>query len=288
MRTSPGIQNDMLRTMVGMVQDEICAAVNKAGFFSILADESKDCSKKEQLAIVFRYVDDSAAQNERFLTYVEVKSLDAEGLASHILKTLHHHKLNPSTIVSQGYDGASVMSGNCSGMQMRIKGVAPMAIYVHCYAHCLNLVLVDSTRNVREASEFFALMETLYVFISTTKAHAIYVVQQSMLYPNKPVCQLQCLSDTRWACRFFSVDAVYTTNGAILATFQVIADGDDRKRATKATGILLQVQSFKYLTALFIFWRVLSITKGLSDQLQSTKMNMTKAADLVTTSIETL
>ena len=31
--TSPGIQNDMLRTMVGMVQDEICAAVNKAGFF---------------------------------------------------------------------------------------------------------------------------------------------------------------------------------------------------------------------------------------------------------------
>ena len=118
--TSPGIQNDMLRTMVGMVQDEICAAVNKAGFFSILADESKDCSTKEQLAIVLRYVDDSAAQNEHFLTYVEVKSLDAEGLASHILKTLHYHKLNPSTIVSQGYDGASVMSGNCSGMLRKL------------------------------------------------------------------------------------------------------------------------------------------------------------------------
>ena len=86
------------------------------------------------------YVDDSAAQNEHFLTYVEVKFLDAEELASHILKTLHYHKLNPSTIVSQGYDGASVMSGNCSGVQMRIKEVAPMAIYVHCYAHCLNLV----------------------------------------------------------------------------------------------------------------------------------------------------
>ena len=70
----------MVRTMVGMVQYEICAAVNRAGVFSILADESKDCSKKEQLAIVLRYVDDSAAQNERFLTYVEVKSLDAEGL----------------------------------------------------------------------------------------------------------------------------------------------------------------------------------------------------------------
>ena len=125
--------------------------------------------------------------------YVEVKSLDVEGLAQHILKTLHFHKLNPSAIVSQGYDGASVMSGNCSGMQMQFKKVALMAIYVHCYAH---LVLVDSTRNVHEVSELFALMETLYVFISTTKAHAIYVEQQSMLYPNKPVRQLQRLSDT--------------------------------------------------------------------------------------------
>ena len=48
--TSPGIQNDMLQTLVGMLQDEICAAVNKTGFISILADGSKDCSKEEQFA----------------------------------------------------------------------------------------------------------------------------------------------------------------------------------------------------------------------------------------------
>jgi len=286
--TSPAIQNDILRTMAGMVQAEICAAVNKAGVFSILADESKDCSKKEQLAIVLRYVDDSAAQNERFLTYVEAKALNAEGLASDILETLNQHKLDPSAIVSQGYDGASVMSGNCSGVQTRIKEVAPMAMYVHCYAHCLNLVLVDSTKNVREAAEFFALMETLYVFISAAKAHTIYIEQQTVLYPNKPVRQLQRLSDTRWACRFFAVDAVYTTYGAILATLQMIVDGDDREKATKAMGIFLQVQSFKFLTSLVLFWRVLSITKGLSDQLQNTKINLAKAADLVTASIKTL
>jgi len=66
----------------------------KLGFFSILADESKDCSKKEQLAIILKYVDDSATQIEHFLAYVEVKSLDAEGLASDILETLRHHKLD--------------------------------------------------------------------------------------------------------------------------------------------------------------------------------------------------
>jgi len=34
-----------------MVQAEICATVNKAGVFSILADESKDCSKKNSLLL---------------------------------------------------------------------------------------------------------------------------------------------------------------------------------------------------------------------------------------------
>ena len=107
-------------------------------------------------------------------------------------------------IVSQGYDGVSVMSGHCSGVQARIKEAAPMAMYVHCYAH---LILVDSTRN-HKAFEVFALMETIYVFISTAKVHNIFVEYQSVLYPNKPVCQLQCLSDTWWVCRFFSIDAV--------------------------------------------------------------------------------
>ena len=42
------------------------------------------------------------------------------------------------------------------------------------------------------------------------------------------------------------------------------------------------------MIAFFLFWHVLSITKGLSDQLQNTNMDMAKAADLVSASIETL
>ena len=106
------------------------------------------------------------------------------------------HGLDPTCIVSQGYDGASVMSGRCSGVQQRIKEVAPQAVYVHCYAHCLNLALVDTTRSITQASDFFALMEVLYVFIPTSKAHEIYLQKQSELHPSKQ-CRLQKLSDTR-------------------------------------------------------------------------------------------
>ena len=40
-----------------MVRNIVCEGVKKAGFFSLLADETKDCSKREQMS---RYVDDAA------------------------------------------------------------------------------------------------------------------------------------------------------------------------------------------------------------------------------------
>lgn len=75
----------------------------------------------------------------------------------HILDTLKNNGLGPTAIVSQPYDGASVMSGICSGVQQRIKEVSPEAIYVHCYTHCLNLALVDSTKHASDAADLLLL-----------------------------------------------------------------------------------------------------------------------------------
>ena len=159
---------------------------------------------------------------------------------------------------------------------------------MHCYAHCLNLVLEDTTKVVPEASEFFTLMETLYVFISTSKVHTLYIEQQHHLYPNKQPRQLQKLSDTRWACRFFAVDAVCSTFHAILATLQKVVDGNDKLKAVEAKEILLQVHCLKFLKTLVTFHWLLFLTKQLSVQLQSSQTDMTKAAELVEGTMKTL
>ena len=109
------------------------------------------------------------------MTFTEATNCTAEGLTDHILATLNKFDLDPQHIVSQGYDGAAVMSGKCSGVQERLRQAAPYAVYIHCYAHTLNLVLVDSTKSLPSAREFFVLLEHLYVFISTTKAHVIFM-----------------------------------------------------------------------------------------------------------------
>ena len=67
-------------------------------------------------------------------------------------------------IVSQGYDGATVMSGQCSGVQLHIKAIAPQAIYVHCYTNTLNLVLDAAVKAVKIASKFFDMLKASFFY----------------------------------------------------------------------------------------------------------------------------
>ena len=287
--TSPEIQNALLHIMGEMVREKICTEVKDAGVYSILADETKDSSKTEQMAIVIRYVDVKQAKiHERFLTFVEVSNLDAESLTEYIMNTLKSYHLNLDSIVSQAYDGASVMSGRCTGVQKRVMEVVPQAVYIHCFAHILNLVLVDCSKNVVHVARFFALLESLYVFVSSTKAHVLFVQKQSELHPTKPIRELKRLSDTRWVCRYSAVDTMCHTFDALLATLEEIVDSDDHKKAVEAKGLFMQVMSFIFLLLLITFDRVLSCTKRLSDLLQSQHCDLAKASDLVSATIETL
>ena len=69
--TSADIQNTLLNIMGKMIRKEVCSKVRNSGVFSISADETKDISKTEQLALVVRYVDiKEACIYERKICYV--------------------------------------------------------------------------------------------------------------------------------------------------------------------------------------------------------------------------
>ena len=226
-----------------------------------MADETKDISKQEHLAIVLRYLDKQGTFNERFFTFVQATSLNAESLFNYLIRVLEDNGLDLTYIVSQGYDGASVMSGHFTSVQQRFKEKSPTAIYSHCCAHVLNLALVDSSKKVQLAHDFFCLLETLYVFMATSKAHSLFVTTQKRLHSDKPKHELQKLSDTRWACRHVAVNAICYTYDSLLSTIEEISEGSDRLKAVEAQGLLLQVKYFKFLISLIIFDQILTCTK---------------------------
>ena len=52
-----------------------------------------------------------------------------------------------------------------AGVQAKVKEIQPKAIYCHCYAHCVNLVLVKATCTNQCCRNFFGIMQNLYTFV---------------------------------------------------------------------------------------------------------------------------
>ena len=98
---------------------------------------------KEQLSIVLRYVQVDVVK-EVFVGFIYVERITGESLANAILKWLETAGLSPSDMRGQCYDGASNMSGARSGCRSIVQQQAPMALYFHCAAHRLNLVVVSA------------------------------------------------------------------------------------------------------------------------------------------------
>ena len=109
----------MIQIQAGLIQSDIAAEVREAGVFSLLADESKDLGKHEQISISVRYWH-SGAVREAFLSFVRAEALTAESLTADIVKAVEDLGLSLKNCVSQSYDGAAVMSGSTNGVQSRI------------------------------------------------------------------------------------------------------------------------------------------------------------------------
>ncbi|XP_050540287.1 uncharacterized protein LOC126904924 [Daktulosphaira vitifoliae] len=67
------IQNDLFYVMSKLVLETIAKEVKEAKYFAILADETKDVSKTEQLSIMVRYYHNNT-MNERFLGEIKIVS----------------------------------------------------------------------------------------------------------------------------------------------------------------------------------------------------------------------
>jgi len=84
---------------------------------------------------------------ERFLSFIDVSSSQkAIDIVAAILKFFEQSSMKDVKIIAQSYDGASVMSGQHGGVQTLMKKHYPYAIYIHCMAHRLNLIVVDTCK----------------------------------------------------------------------------------------------------------------------------------------------
>ncbi|CAN6557975.1 unnamed protein product [Malus baccata var. baccata] len=158
--TSPDIQKDILNACATETIKAIIKGIGTS-LFSILINESRDVSTKEQMAIVLRYVDKNGHVVARFIDIEHVTGTTAISLKETIDEVFSKHKLSMSRLRGQGYDGASNMQGEFNGLKALIMKESGCAYYIRCFAHQLQLALVAMAKKNIQIESLFSIVTIL-------------------------------------------------------------------------------------------------------------------------------
>ncbi|XP_030941516.1 zinc finger MYM-type protein 1-like [Quercus lobata] len=283
-------------------RDEIFSSLNRGNFheslakvkkaireeigdakFCIIVDEARDESMKEQMAVVFRYVDAEGFVKERFLGLIHVVDTAALTLKKGIYSLLSQHCLDIQNIRGQGYDGASNMRGMWNGLQALILNDWPYAYYIHCFVHRLQLALVKASKQVVPISHFFL---TLLFLIKIVHASCKRNEQLKVVNANEiarlidleeletgsglnQIGTLQRPVETRWSSHFRSVSSLLRMFSSTVEVLQNIIDnaidGENRAEGESAYDGLT---SFEFVFILHLEKEIMEITDKLYSQLQ--------------------
>eukprot|EP00731_Ephydatia_muelleri_P009420 Em0005g6a len=231
-----------------------------------------------------------SASEEHLLACQRAPGTTAEDLYGVIMSVLKLRDVSFDKLIAQAYDGASNMSGCYNGLQSLIQTrINPNILYVHCYAHCLNLVISDAAATSVDVVTLFGNLETLYVlFTRSQKVHGLFEeVQRSQ---GCAIRSLKRLNTVRWSAREMCLSTFLERYECILLTLnQIQTDVSfDLKHRSEAAGLLSSIQTREFLATAFLFQEIFAKTGPLSRYLQSVNMDYAKALAMIDSVIASL
>ena len=139
-----------------MVVTDISNNIRRADvpFFVIKSDGTGDPANTENISIVVRYIEGCNVR-EDVMPMPTSRELGADAIAAAIVRSLQDCELDTKYMLSQCYNGASVMSGQYGGMRKKIEDKVERAVhYVHCFNHQVRLV-VPAIGKREDVEKFF-------------------------------------------------------------------------------------------------------------------------------------
>ncbi|XP_053150025.1 zinc finger MYM-type protein 1-like [Hemicordylus capensis] len=281
---SPDVQNELINILSHSVKEGIIKDVNKAAFFSVIIDTTRDASKTDQLSQVVRFVSVETNEKEEpveikihetFLGFLVVEDQTVSGFTQSVLNSMESNKLDILKLRGQGYDGAATMSGVYSGVQARIQALQPKATYVHCAAHNLNLVMNDAVSSVPEVSNFFGVVERIYIFF----ANNIKQWHTLSLLTSQSKATLKKLCPARWSSRHEVLIALqdhFTDILKVLAEIIILCKNKDEISEAKA--LKSKMEQFQFVFLVVLLPKILEPLNTVSKMLQSPQADLSKAA----------
>uniref|UniRef100_A0A1B6L614 DUF4371 domain-containing protein n=1 Tax=Graphocephala atropunctata TaxID=36148 RepID=A0A1B6L614_9HEMI len=253
--------NCVLKTVV----DE----VKEARYFSLIVDSTPDCSHTDQLAIVLRYVPQTEPKPvERLIKLLPGISHASAALANSVVGCLESLEINIKNCRGQSYDNASNMSGPYTGLQARIKKQSPLAEYIPCAAHSLNLVGSAAAECCTTTVVFFGFVQELYNYFSVS-TYRWSILKQCLAKHHTPV--VKSLSETRWSARADAVRALVKGYKEIQESLRQLSEDPSVKPACRleAQNLETKFQHFETTFLLLVWSEILERVDKCSKAMQS-------------------
>ncbi|XP_047949207.1 zinc finger MYM-type protein 1-like [Salvia hispanica] len=293
--TSPDIQRDIINAFA---VETTKAIVHDMGneFFSILVDECRDVSVKEQMGVVVRYVDKYGCVIERFLGVVHVSDTAATSLEKALDYLLSTYDLSISSLRGQGYDGASNMRGEFNGLKSLILKRNSSAYYVHCFAHQLQLTIVVVAKKHKIVGSFYNSISRLCntvggsckrrdILREKQRDNIIKEIASDEISTGRGLNQEMSLKrpgDTCWSSHYCTLVSWIHLYSSIVDVLEYVGeDGHDDSIRAEADDVLEIINSFEFVFVLHLMKQILGITHELSQVLQKKDQDIVNAMNLV-------
>lgn len=120
--------------------------------WSFTCDGTRGTAGNEQVSVSVRWVDADLDPHESFLGFHEPANTCCTVIAALMFDVLLRLQLPLSNLRGKTYDGAGKMSGIHKGTKSIVIDKQSLADYIHCDAHCINLVMktcCDTSKTVK-------------------------------------------------------------------------------------------------------------------------------------------
>ncbi|XP_025420925.1 zinc finger MYM-type protein 1-like [Sipha flava] len=232
--------------------DESSDSLNKGNFRELFDMHIIRCSQEIQnhYNSIKNIFSDKSELVERFLGFHNVsEDRTAQGLFNLVNSVLHEFDIE-NKLVGQCYDGACVMPGHLTGLQARVKEVAPNALFTHCLAHRLNLVLQHGCSINAKCRIFFANLTGIaaYFHNSTSRTNFVDTIV------GKRIPQFV---QTRWSSRSKILQTIVNEWSGFINVFDCISK-DPKSSSESICGAIghfknLKTFEFAFLALIFMY-----------------------------------
>ncbi|XP_032733089.1 zinc finger MYM-type protein 1-like isoform X4 [Lontra canadensis] len=287
---STQIQNDIIEIIKTEMLQDIVNEINASSAFSIICDETTDSATKKQLSICVRYpqkMSKAVLIKERFLGFIDIEEMTGTDLHGTIKTYLQQIGVDLNKICGQAYDSTTNLRGQFNKIAAEFKKEEPRALYVHCYAHFLDLTVITFCKEVKELRSALNTLNSLFNTIHMSGEMSAKFQNIFKLSQNK-TCKKHT-SQSCWTVHDHILLSVIEGLPEIIETLEVVSShSSNTSLADELSDLLILVSKFEFIFCLKFLYRVLSVTGILSKELQSETIDIFSLSSKIEAILECL